>query len=503
MQDPPPIIYPANPFQDTTYYISLTTSNLCGSVSSLDSVLVHPSPTTNFGININNSCSPAIISFSNITYGLPTSYLWSFGDNTFSSDSLPPPHYFYSDSVGTPPLQLITNYSISLIAQNACNSDTMTKQITVFPNEVNAFFNSDQTNGCAPLTVNFTNYSIGATSYEWNFGDGGVSSSFSTSHTFDSAGTYFVYMVATDNCGFDTAWVNIEVWPQPNLPFITSSDSSCFNTPVLFSTNSASITSVFWNFGDGSTDSTFNTSHLYSAPGVYQTYLTGSLSPYGCRDTVFKEIVINPTPQALIDSVFFSGCQPLSVSLSSQSLGSINNVLWNFGDGSFSNLNNVNHVYINSGSFITTLTGTASSWTFGDGQSSGVFNPTHTYQQSGNYNIQLITTTSFGCSDTSNNTVHILPKPIAAFDSILFEGCQPLLATFNNNTIGVTSALQWSFGDGNFSSVNNPTHLYVNAGTYQTKLYVENIYGCKDSTIGTVCLILHTRISNQVITIFN
>jgi PKD repeat protein len=70
--------------------------------------------------------------------------------------------------------------------------------------------------GAAPLTINFTNTSTGAfTSYLWQFGDGGTSTSANPSHTYSVAGTYTVTLFATTVSGTvqqsDTVTVGVPV----------------------------------------------------------------------------------------------------------------------------------------------------------------------------------------------------------------------------------------------------------------------------------------------------
>ncbi|MEX2191149.1 MAG: PKD domain-containing protein, partial [Bacteroidota bacterium] len=65
----------------------------------------------------------------------------------------------------------------------------------VFRGELRALasFDADNIAGSLPLTVTFQNRSWqGATSYEWDFGDGGSSTEENPSHTYTNAGTYTV-----------------------------------------------------------------------------------------------------------------------------------------------------------------------------------------------------------------------------------------------------------------------------------------------------------------------
>ncbi|PKP51332.1 MAG: hypothetical protein CVT95_01080, partial [Bacteroidetes bacterium HGW-Bacteroidetes-12] len=53
--------------------------------------------------------------------------------------------------------------------------------------------------------------------------------------------------------------------------------------------------------------------------------------------------------------------------------------------------------------------------------------------------------------------------------------------TFTDNSI-IASQWLWDLGDGSSSTVQNPVHLYGDSGVYQVVLYMENVYGCKDTT---------------------
>ncbi|MBX7238353.1 MAG: PKD domain-containing protein, partial [Bacteroidia bacterium] len=57
------------------------------------------------------------------------------------------------------------------------------------------------TAGCAPYTSTFTNSSLNATSYQWNFGDGGTSTVATPTHTYNSSGNYTVTLIASNASG--------------------------------------------------------------------------------------------------------------------------------------------------------------------------------------------------------------------------------------------------------------------------------------------------------------
>ena len=62
-----------------------------------------------------------------------------------------------------------------------------------------------------PYFVTFTNNSVNATSYYWDFDDNSISQSTSTTitHTFNTAGPYYVVLSATNDKGTDTSGVLI------------------------------------------------------------------------------------------------------------------------------------------------------------------------------------------------------------------------------------------------------------------------------------------------------
>lgn len=520
LTNPLPQIYPPGLLNDTVYAISMNVSNLCGSLTLTDSVLVYPQPTSLFGTQVNSGCSPLSITFSNNSYGQPNSYSWSFGDGTISTDSLPSPHVYFAFNNDT-------TYYITLISTNQCGSDTLLDSITVYPNTVNAFFNTGPTSGCAPLTVSFTNFSSGGTIYAWDFGDGNVSGQYSTSHTYTVPGSYSVSFVVTNNCSFDTAFVQIDVWPQPSVSFSNSVDSACALDAIQFTNTSPDpLINLLWDFGDSSQSTLSNPIHNYALPGSYTVALAGTGAVYGCIDTAITTIFIHPKPEAGFDSLVVDGCQPLIVNFNNTSQGaSFYN--WSFGDGNTSVLFAPSHTYYTAGSFPVSLVaesnfgcidtaygnvtvrpkpisaftisadsgcgtpwsvgfnnistaGTGSVWDFGDGQSSSMNNPTHTYQQTGIFTVQLISTTSFGCSDTSQQPFQVYTAPVAAGAIVDPDGCAEFEAVFLNSSQNANQFL-WIFGDGSSSPSFSPSHVYPNPGQYVVQLIAWGAGGCTDT----------------------
>ncbi len=134
-------------------------------------------------------------------------------------------------------------------------------------------------------------------------------------------------------------------------------------------------------------------------------------------------------------------------------------------------------------------------WDFGDGAETNVAAPNHTYSSSGSYFVNLIAYSSDpSCNDTITKEVTVLEKPIAdytltgssmTYTGIDWIGCAKDSIFFEDLTavVGAMSIASWDWdlGDGNTSTLQNPSHVYAMDGSYEVKLVVEAESGCADS----------------------
>lgn len=168
------------------YYVMQVVGNSCFPNDTIyDSVFVCSAPMATFDLS---STGPGQISVSD-TSVFGTSTYWDFGDGD-TSTAQNTTHTYASN--GT--------YTVCLISENACGSDTLCSTITVCPDAATAAFTATN----SVFTGNFTNGSTNFTSVLWDFGDGNTSASTSPSHTYSSAGTYYVCLTAYDLCGDST-----------------------------------------------------------------------------------------------------------------------------------------------------------------------------------------------------------------------------------------------------------------------------------------------------------
>ncbi|MFN0274544.1 MAG: PKD domain-containing protein [Chitinophagales bacterium] len=227
---------------------------------------------------------------------------------------------------------------------------------------------------------------------------------------------------------------------------------NCEDYSVTFENYSTGAEVYFWDFGDGYTSDEFEPVHVYGDTGTY--YVTLIANPgFACSDTFYSVIEIFNTLTADFSFVFGCSNEPVNftdLSVSTEA-GEINGWLWEFGDGS------------------TSLEQ----------------HPEHLYSIGGDYIIVLTVTTDKGCISSDTIVLNLNSGPTANFaaDSICFTET----AEFENLTtwpFDVTLATyNWTFGDGTFSTVEDPEHYYFTPGDYDVMLIAVTDNGCSDTII--------------------
>ena len=402
-----------------------------------------------------------------------------------------------------------------------------------------ASFTADQTSGCSPLSVQFTNTSTGAVSYYWMLGNGNTSTLLNPSNLYTSTGSYTVTLIATDANGItDTAeYINyITVVPKPSADFSATTTASCLdNNSFSFVNSSTGGASYLWDFGDGTTSTQLNPTHSYSLGGTFTVTLIVTNS-FGCTDQKIQNqyITVYPKLNPVISSNYTSSCDPSTIyTFTCNAPGAIS-MHWDFGDGQVSNSANPSHTYTSPGQYdvsviVTDIHGCADTsdqdvhinvgstylasfyatndtgcapfatqfhnttanvatvtWLFGDGTTSNQLDPSHTYQNPGNYSVTFIISTTNGCTDTLTKWNYIVAgvTPDVDFIYTTSVGCSPLTVNFTNLSSNYDSC-SWTFGDGTTSTAVNPVHTYTGNGTFTVRLKCWGPTGCTRSEIRT------------------
>jgi PKD repeat protein len=117
-------------------------------------------------------------------------------------------------------------------------------------------------------------------------------------------------------------------------------------------------------------------------------------------------------------------------------------------------------------------------WDLGNGTISYLQNPSVTYFVPGNYNIKLIVKNAAGRDSlVKTNYVQVFAAPIVDFTASQTNGCNIVSTNFADYS-NASQAWQWDFGDGIFSTEQNPAHTYTQTGSYNVSLKAINGEGC-------------------------
>ncbi|MFO7923214.1 MAG: PKD-like domain-containing protein, partial [Bacteroidales bacterium] len=430
-------------------------------------------------------------------------------------------------------------YTISyrVTDSRGCVSDI--EEVTIINEIPNASFSSDAVPGCTPMEVEFTNNSLDAVAYEWDFGDGSdIVTDEDPVHIFENLTTTIQYYTVTltafseNGCEHSTSQT-ITVYPGVDSQFTASEESACSPAAIEFGAVPGAL-EYYWNFDDGEEGAAgafvlHQFTNVTDEDRVFNVKLR-TTSFYGCTDESEKEILIYATPRAE-----FSADPPLQRFPESTvnftnigSSGAAFSYLWEFGDDNTSTQENPSHTYQQHGEYEVTLTvsnencetsvtrtitvqppfpvadfnevapdcsphtvsfvnnseyGIAYRWEFGDGAMSTEAEPTHTYHAPGEYRIKLTVYGDGNLQDEKTSFVTVYVSPIAFLNvapTFVYAGDQHV-ATFNLSQDGDTYL--WDFGDGTTSNEYEPIHVYMEPGIFDVSLEVWTEDGCHDKFV--------------------
>jgi PKD repeat protein len=330
-------------------------------------------------------------------------------------------------------------YTVTVTANNSCGTQSQTLTVEVGGDPPTTVLTVNQTQGCAPATMQFNDTGTGSTTRAWSFvgGSPAVSNAAQVSVNYTLPGTYTAQLITSNFWGADTATQLITIGAAPTAQ-IQSVLVDSFTVTCGAAVAGPAATYV-WNFGDGTTASTPSATHNYTSPGTYDVYLAASNA---CgADTVWILVTISgPIPNATYTVVPNIGCAPLTVQFQDQSQPPATERLWTFVGGN-------------------PATSTA-------------VNPMVTYTASGTYGARLIVRNVWG-ADTlfAASQVTVGSFPTAGFTYVVNNQ----IVTFTNTSVDENAVL-WSFGDGTTSAQSDPSHTYL-PGTYTVTLSASNDCG--------------------------
>lgn len=516
--------------------VDLQTTNLANCQSNVETESSTVGPAINVDADFNvtptrTTVANPVVSITNNTVDNGYTYTWNFGDGQTFNGQNPLSHTFPADT---------GRYTITLQAGSGSCLDADSAGVIIDPSAPQVDFDFTAQNGCAPLTVAFTNTSQYAEdhSYQWDFGDGaGTSTEESPQYTFTEPGRYTVELQGSNFNG-TTASVShvIEVYERPVANFNWNNEgATTAGAPVVFINNSEGAANYFWSFGDSTSSANSAPLHIYEEPGTYSIELVVN-TRQGCEDTLSRDITIIPPP-AQPDFTYrtVQGCDTVQVIFENTSENVVPGTYqWNFGDGSEgSTTENPSYTYREAGLYTVTLSGENPQgerasvtyeldiepygfpeaafvfpenadfypgdsisftnlsvranqyiWNFGDSTFSSDEFPKHAYRQEGTYRVELLARSFNGCEDSTSEEVTVLPEiPELDFTFDVENGCAPLQVNFTNTSRNADpDSYIWDFGDGSsISREANPSHVYTEPGLYTVTLQASNALGVAET----------------------
>ncbi|MGG9972708.1 PKD domain-containing protein [Ferruginibacter sp. SUN002] len=426
---------------------AITTDGCTDTVVMGSAIRVSTKPTPGFDAD-REACAIIPIQFADQTVGEVTRWLWDFGDGATSIQK--DPKHQYSDT---------GYFDIKLKVWNGGCVDSL--QIDSFIYIKAPIANFDVPVNCSNSFERvFTDKSIGADTWNWDFGDGTTSTEQNPVHTYTNEGSYLVTLVVYNiqtGCDYTTTKEVIILNSKAN--FYGSDTIICKNNSVTFTVPTANrvfVTNYEWDFGDGSKTTSVGgvTTHNYKQSGLYDVTLVIT-NTLGCKDTLVKQHYVRVDgPTAKFTTTVLGSCLNNTVIFTDAStddgMHPIETWRWNYGDGKRDTL------------------------------TSGPFE--HAYSSPGRYNISLVAIDNKGCYDSFNIAVPlVISKPLVDFDSKDRLSCPGKPIAFIDHSIATDARYLWNFGDGTTSTDQSPSHLYTSDGLFDVKLVLTDKYGCKDS----------------------
>jgi MYXO-CTERM domain-containing protein len=390
-------------------------------------------------------------------------YAWDFdNDGTPDGTGTPVSHTY------TTPGTYTAKVTVADQANGASTSSgTITVTVVAAPNPPVSITSlaTSVAYGQAPLASQFQVTAAGGSgtfSYAWDFDDGATSTEEDPSHSFTTAGTYDVTVTVSDTSDVSNhavGQVTVTV-VEPPATQTRVGISALSATPAaglaplqvefaVTATGGSGTYTYAWDFGD-TTNGTGNApTHTYTAAGTYQVtvtvtdtananhHATGHLTvtAVGAAQVPVGIAALGATPGA--------GTAPLQVAFSVTATG---------GSGTYTY-----------------------AWTFGDGGTSAVVAPSHTFAAAGTYQVEVTVTDAADDSQhaTGRLTVtavapFVAPVGVQGLRATPVNGPAPLSVSFQVTGTGGSGsyAYDWTFGDGDASNLQNPTHVYAEAGPY-------------------------------------
>jgi vibriolysin len=378
----------------------------------------------------------------------------------------------------------------------------------VCPGPPVANFSASLLSGGVPLTTTFTDLSQAASSWSWNFGDGQTSTLKNPSHTYTAMGTYTVTLTATNQFGSDaevkTNYITVTTPQPPVANFVASATQVYLNNVVTFTDKTLeNPTTWSWTFEGGTpaTSTAQNPTVTYTTVGTYDVTLVVTNAQGSDTEIKVNYIDVAEKPYCASQGTTYN-----QEWIAGVQVGSMNNASSMAGYTDFTNIT-CNLTGGTTPSVVLTPGFNGGPWTeywaiwidynddhdfddAGEAEFSGAGTSVVSGSFTVNPGIDKVTRMrvtmkyagaptsceTFSYGEVEDYTANVVSgganlPPVANFTFTVNN----LTANFTDASTdpdGTVVAWSWNFGDGATSTLQNPSHTYATAGTYNVTLTV-------------------------------
>lgn len=382
-------------------------------------------------------------------------YYWDYGGAKLI-DSLDWNHFIVSvGAYNTNP------YLTLFVEENGCWSDTTSSLLGANPDFV---LETPKSRGCDSLNVSFKGELKveDALSFEWNFGDGSPTSNRqAVEHFYQDPGFYDVSLLVTNTLsgcqiGFQIDSM-IKVFPTPTAEIIADATTCQPDSTQIIYANSIDSSICFWNFEGAHQSGPGNDTITMILDEPFGKAIL-SVNEFGCVSQP-TEVTVKRKPHFDVSTVDEEGCQPYTTEIRALPQDNFIDFTWLTDTLPHPVGNSLLYYFPDSGRFDISLLASSQetgcsdtlikedwiwihpkplaafevdypvallehstitysnysekadfySWDFGDETSSTEKNPIHTFTNLGEYTSLLVAESEFGCKDTTDTVIRILP----------------------------------------------------------------------------------------------
>jgi PKD repeat protein len=370
-----------------TYTIRLNAVTQFGCIdSSTSTIIIAERPSAYFIATPDSGCGPlsVVIRYLPQTSANGFDYTWTLGNGDTIFSMIPPDTVVYLP----PTLNGDTTYYISAWVQSR-----VCQQIDVHRDSVKVFsvprisFIPNNSDGCSPLYVNFSNQTKGLIdSILIDFGNGndtiiyGRGAVYQTFQNYSNTDTFYhVKFKAFNKCGITEDSLVISVFPNTvNASINIVPPNNCANEIFTLYNNSSGARYIYYDLGSGYPNISSDTSKT----------ITFSMSESG-EYWIYQYIYSGDSCSADIDSFKITVYEDP-------------NSDFDYKDSNKVCAGSIQVIFINK-----SIDAVKYYWNLDDGNTINQFEPFYEYETSGRYDVLLIAESEFGCRDSLLKTISL------------------------------------------------------------------------------------------------